>query len=84
MKSSRLVRREIGERAESYHRRNSASPMSAKGTTMSTLRLAHFATRPRAIVNGFVERLDDLALELAQPAAHTIIPSPSRVFRDAD
>jgi len=51
---------------------------------MSTLRLAHFATRPRAIVNGFVERLDDLALELAQPAAHTIIPSPSRVFRDAD
>jgi hypothetical protein len=42
------------------------------------------ATRPRAIVNGFVERLDDLALELAQPAAHTIIPSPSRVFRDAD
>jgi len=26
---------------------------------------------------GFVERLDDLAVELAQPAAHTIIPSPS-------
>ena len=33
---------------------------------------------------GFVERLDDLALELAQPAAHTIIPSPSRVFRGAE
>jgi hypothetical protein len=33
---------------------------------------------------GFVERLDDLALELAQPAAHTIIASPSRVFRGAE
>jgi hypothetical protein len=36
------------------------------------------------VLLGFVERLDDLALELAQPAAHTIIPSPSRVFRGAD